>query len=519
MLAAVRRLCVLLSLSSACAGGPAGGSRTGPGPIEPLPSATAASSAPPSASASPTASAPEPAASAPGEGVPVTVLATAPDARWIAYCAAERDSNGDGRIEVAIKPGGELEGDALSARLLIAGKPARPIDELVLSDAQGRFVVVREAERYLLLDTRGDGAVDLTALGADLRTDVGALPGHRALAFDHRGEHLAYLRPGAQGRDLVLRALGSGSERVIPTSLAEIHRLEIATGDRHAILHAVVEDSNKNGRLDWPLPPARSPRAACQGPLPRIAARYPSGDRSVKVVVPLAGGKLEPVPDLITTLGSGLVRRAPSGEIVLHDAGKATTLASAQCSGRLLYADAPRQALLIGCTGKNSVRAEVELVAPGFRKALKVAVQPTELDAQATSGPRLVPVYPGADSLLVDLETRDVHTLEAGDLVLAVWEQRALLRNRQSLRIYDATRRSSQKLEGELARLPDLLENGRFVFVSPLLVDLERAEIVGKSQLRPLALASDGRLLVAEGGAPSAERLAQGPLRWLSAAP
>jgi hypothetical protein len=99
--------------------------------------------------------------------------------------------------------------------------------------------------------------------------------------------------------------------------------------------------------------------------------------------------------------------------------------------------------------------------------------------------------------------------------VLSSWGKKALIRNRRALRVYDAEQRSAAKLDVELARLPDLVLGGRFVFVSPALVDLERGELVATSPLRPQALSSSGLLLVAEGGAASAERLARGPLRWL----
>ncbi|HEV8247378.1 MAG TPA: hypothetical protein VGP93_16480, partial [Polyangiaceae bacterium] len=286
------------------------------------------------------------------------------------------------------------------------------------------------------------------------------------------------------------------------------------------VLHAVADDTNKNGRLDWPFPPAKSARKVCQGPVPRLVARYPTGDRAVQVVLPVAGGATRLAADLVTALGSALVLRAPSGELIFEEQGKRSMLTSATCAGRLLYADARRKLLLVGCPGKNSPgRADVELVGPAFQKLLKVAIQPTELDALASSGSRLVPLYPGADAWLVDLESREMQALQPGDLVIATREALALVRRGQSLVIYDAVSKTTRDLGVTVARLPTVLVQGAMAFVSPALVDLTSGQVVGTSQARPLALSSEGKLLVAEGRSASAEQLAQGPLRWEAAQP
>jgi len=54
-----------------------------------------------------------------------------------------------------------------------------------------------------------------------------------------------------------------------------------------------------------------------------------------------------------------------------------------------------------------------------------------------------------------------------------------------------------------------------FVFVSPVLINLDTAEVAGTSKQRPLALTPSGQLLVAEADA-DAPNWARGPLHWLT---
>ncbi len=54
-----------------------------------------------------------------------------------------------------------------------------------------------------------------------------------------------------------------------------------------------------------------------------------------------------------------------------------------------------------------------------------------------------------------------------------------------------------------------------YAFVSPVLVNLETARVVGVSAIRPLALSNQGQLLIPELPA-DANGLLAGPLRWVT---
>jgi hypothetical protein len=238
-------------------------------------------------------------------------------------------------------------------------------------------------------------------------------------------------------------------------------------------------------------------------------------------VVKLADGSLRPIPDFVTLLDEGPVIRRASGELVLDPGvSKPALLATAQCSGRVLFADASKNLLLIGCPGtKAPGRAEVELVARGYLKRLGVVVQPTELDARAVTEQRLVPLYPGGDTLLIDLARREPHLLKPGDLVIHTFETRALIRRKDRLVMFDVETRTERELDVTIGPLPYVLAQGRFAVVTPAVVDVGAGTLAGVTRERPLALSRSGQLLVASGGAPNAERLARGPLIWKAPEP
>lgn len=448
--------------------------------------------------------------------VPVSVLAADPEARWLAYCSAEEDTDGDGRLSVNFAASGALSGDLFSAKLLLRDQAPVPIEAYYGADPSGRFVIAQAEGHVILFDSLTSSRTDMTELGADCRVDVDDRPGHRAFTFAPDGGRLAYLRRREGKLDVVVRDLATGAEIAIDPGVSEVFRLDFDALGRRLVLTTVALDSNKNGRLDWPFPPAKAPKPACTSPLRRLGARYATGDKTVSVVLTLADRSLRQIPDLVTLLDEGPVIRRASGELAL-DTGlsKPAVLATSQCGGRVLFADAAKNLMVVGCPGtKAPGRAEVELVARGYLKRLGVAVQPTELDARAVAEARLVPLYPGADTLLIDLDRREPLPLKPGDLVIHTDANRALVRRRDRLFVYDADARAEEELAVTLDPLPYVLTQGSFAVVTPAVVDLGTGKLVGLTHERPLALSRRGQVLVAGGGGPSAERLARGPLIW-----
>lgn len=488
--------------------------------------------APPVSEAPEPARAPAPAATAVAAPAPVTaegaigtahplaVQAVSPSGNWVAFCQARNDTNGDGKLEVEIGPRGELGGDELTPLLAVGSGPGTPIDEVVAWDPTGAYVVFERAGRTVLFDTVRSTELDLDALGADTRRDALPFRNHRSIAFDPTGGWLLYLRPGRDKTEVVLRELSTGREQSYDPGPGEIWRADFEPSGRYLLLEVVRDDTDGNGRLQWPAPLAKADRPRCRGPITTFAEYEARGDRPVTVLVPRNQGAPRAVPDLVTVLGEDLVRRDADGRLLLERPSSKVSLTTDKCAGRVLHADAARGLLLVGCVAaKSKFRFDLRLVGPGFDKALGYDVAQTELDRPAENSPRVVPLYPGADTVLLDMDKRSVVRQEPGDQVLATFADRALIRRKKRLFYVGLEPASSTDLGVELAKNPDIVTQGTFAYASPWLVDLVSAKVFGPVGQRVLALSRSGQVLIAEAGDPAAERLASGPLRWITVTP
>ncbi|HEX6272623.1 MAG TPA: hypothetical protein VFZ53_06280 [Polyangiaceae bacterium] len=448
------------------------------------------------------------------DAVPLSVEHVGFGGHWLVACSARTDTDKNGRLAVDVGPGGNLVGDALGVELVVGAEKPELIDDLLAYDPTGRYVAVRRAARAWLVDAGGGNDLDLTALDWDDRDDVLPRRNHRALAFDPRGELVAYVRRRANRPEVVVRSLTSGVEHAVTDVPGEPYRMAWDGTGEQLVVTAVADDTNGNGRLDWPAPAAKGRRFACSGPLPRFRVTPEVGDRPSTFIAPRSGGPARFVPDLAVPFGATVVVRAPDGELLLVSGAARKALTPASCGARILFADPARGLLLVGCPGKNPQKAAVELVGAGYRLELGVEVQPTSLDAWPGTPTRLVALYPGLDALLVDLERRAVVRLEPGDQVLTTNGPRALVRRRGSIVLVDVDKNSTKTLAPRLSRLPFVLVQGTAVAVGNTVFDVLRDEPLGTVSGRPLALAPSGEALVARGGPPSAERLALGPLAW-----
>jgi hypothetical protein len=448
------------------------------------------------------------------DDVPLTLVEVARGGRFVVACAARVDTDQSGTLEVAVGVGGALGGDALVPELVQGGAAPEPLDDLYGTDPEGRYLVVRRGERTLLVDAAARSTVDLGALGFDTRDDVLDYRSHRALAFDPRGEILAYVRRG-DSPSVVLRTLSSGEERVVSGLPGEPWRMTWDGRGDNLVIQVTSEDTSQNGKLEFPARLAKGPRLRCQGPVPRFQVNADTGDRPVSLVVKRDGRGLVKVPELALPFGAGVVTRNADGALFSESGGARTPLSPAECAGRVLHADVERNLLLAACTGgKNPQRAAVELLAAGRRQALGLEVQPLALDRYPEAATRLVPLYPGMDTVLVDLEKRRTVTLKPGDRVLATLGPRAFILRKTALQVFDVDATSERTLVPDTGRYPRTLVELPLAVVGSLVVDLAAERVLGSVEGRPLALTRAGDVLVAEGRGPGENAVMRGPLRF-----
>lgn len=519
---------VLLALLCAAAGC---GTRVGEG-SRPLPAAKVAER-PRTAAPAGAATTQLPASDAIGTAHPGLLLAAAPDASWAAFCQARSDTDRDGRIALRAGAHGALLGDRARGYFVVGRGVGSKIDELLAYAPGGRFAAVRRGERLWLVDAGRGTQTELAGGVADLASDGVPFRHHRSVAFDPSGARLLYLRRASAESEVVVRDLASGREHTVRAGTGEVLRVEFARDASWLVLQAVAEDTDGNGRLEWPAPRVPLNATQCTSTNTRYPVWQPRGDVARTRVARVFGTQFEDAAGFVAVLGAGFVVREPSERLVWRpardagddaaDAGSAppdTELAPAACAARVVFVDAAREALVIGCSAAGA-RWPLRLVARGYSAELGIDLAPTELLRPCETAPRLLALYPGQASVLLDLERRLLVTLQPGDLVLCTHGKTALVQRARELWTFDVESGARTFLTGDLAAQPDVLLNAPVVYVSPWVVDVSQSKLLGRFHDAgpPLAVARDGRLLTWASQGPSAADLPLGPLRWSAPRP
>jgi hypothetical protein len=454
--------------------------------------------------------------------LPSATLAPATPSTLPSFGAAPFASEGPTLVEQASSHGSwvtlcQSRKEALH-RYLVAPGEELAIDAFLSASPDGRFALFTRSGVLTLWDSQTRKTVDLSALGADSRSSAESYAAVRALDFDAKSEHLLYVRQSANGARIVLRNLSDGAERELDPGPGEVWRARFDAGGAFVVLQMITTDSNKNGKFDFPAPLLAAPRA-CGDNLSHFRTWEGRGDRPETVLLPLSGEAPVHEPELVMPIGDALLLRDENGALFLQRSGKKRPLEPAECKGRIVYGDRARELFIVGCAQKKKTgRVSLELVTREARKPLDIELASVELDREASDSRRLVALYPGSDSLLFDADRHELIALQPGDGVLAVRQARALVRRGKALLIYDADLRKELPLPATVDKYPDILTTLPCVFVSPVLINLDTAQVVGATKQRPLALAATGQILVAEAD-PDGSTWARGPLRWLTPAP
>jgi len=476
----------------------------------PVPRAEPSASSPPTeaASASP-GTLPEVSLGEIGSPGELRLLASSSRGAWVAFCSS----------------------DDKTPRLVLGSGTGEPVDDVLAQDPSGRYVVVARGNGADLIDAGTSSRVDLGELGADVRRARTDYAEHRTLSFDPTGRFLSYLRRRDDRSSIVVRELSSGTERAFSAGPGDVFRLHLSADGRYVTFDALREDTNHNGKLDWPVPEERGFVPCNSRDLPKFRsfAYQARGDAVTRAALDLADGSVRDVPGLLTPLAAGLLVRDVDGSLELEQNGKHTPLAPATCDARVLFADAERSLVLAACTPPPppprkpghlppapTGKRDVWLFGPGFAKNLQSELYETTTDREATIGARLVPLYPGASAGLVDLERRELLPLSPGSRVIATHGSAALIWRDADLFSYDAQTKSERRLSHGVLKNPDLMHAGGAVLLSPfVVVDLDGPAL--SAPPRPLALAANGYVLTDSGDNPAGPLTGpiRGPLHWV----
>lgn len=470
------------------------------------------------------------AAGAIGGAYPTTVERAARNGRWVVYCQATEDTDRNGELAVTVGPRGELRGDELTPYLAVGNAEPLPIDALWAVEPSERWLAVKLAGQAVVVDTNDGRRTPLVEADVDLIESGETYPLHRALGFEAQTGALLFSRTLTEG-GFELRALapagGAASRKFL--GQGKLQRLQLSWDGAWIVVDAVTEDTNQNGRLDRPLPSSAG-KARCHGPLSSFPVWQHQADALTTYVVSSRTGEAQRVKDFAGPLGDGFLFRDEQGALFLQRGQSRQRLAPAECGAQVVHADAERRLVLAACRGPQTdakprrsrkkraptpprARLPLWLFGEGLALDLGLGLGPTGADRWAEGAPRLVPIHAGAERRLLDMDKRTLLPLGATDSVLTTFGTRALLIREREIELIDAVQ--GQRLL-ELAHtelLPSVLVASGMAWVSPHVIDLERARVVGATEGAVFALSETGQVLQTEQAA-RAGMLPQGPLVW-----
>lgn len=542
-----------LGLGVGCSGGttsPAAAAR-------PLPAFTAnaavvrapASSTPKQAPA-PTTTAPAtpfPAGAIGGPG-PLTLEAAAPNRSWVVFCQANQDTNRDGELSVNVGPLGELTGDTLNSYLALGNRKPERIDAL-WAHSGSRWLVVSKGGRATLVDASNNTRTDLSKLNADAREDRALFPKHRSFAFDRAGKSLAFAMVAPRRRFQVGHFdLARLSKQTWLQDAGSLWRTGLAPSGNWVIAQVIKQDTTGNGRLDWPVPVAGN-KGRCTSPVQSHPAWLWRGDAPSTWVARLGSSRAKEYRDFAAPLGKEVLFRDHRGRLFLTHGKNKTLLAGKECGARIVHADSQRSLAIVGCAGPptekppprpsrvkkprsdepaRSKRKKPPLVArsrwplmlvgPGYSKDLELTLAPTGNDRWPGDNPRYVALHAGNTPHVVDLESKSVRALQPHDAVIATHGETLLVLRRGRILPTHAATLKPLAPSVMVDAIGDRFQNGRFVYVTPVIVDLSRKRVAGRVGKTVLALGADGLALIAHGADATPNQLAHGPLVWTAGA-
>lgn len=464
-----------------------------------------------------------------GTSHPIIPQAISPRGDWIVACQARRDTDGDGQVKVSAGHHGGPHGDDVQTYLFQGPGDGRLVTEFVSASSSGDHVALLLDGSLRLLSVRDGKEIDLSALGADARDHEVAFWPHRAVRFDDDGRRMAWFRGGTpEVAGLMLRDLASGADRRIDLGPGLAVMASFLRGGGWIEVLVVREWRPENSGPSFPsLGTSLDPRRCRAVPLSYSTFGGSAARRIESCAVSVHGTALRCATGILGQIGPDLLVRREDGGLVRWDpAGAEHLLVASELAPWVEALSVGEGTALVCCTAGAKTGSWFLVSANGSQAvtltAMRASSGPTpEQDQDSLLRDRWAYVTENGVEKRVDLRSGDVSALPEedtldGEWLGSAWENRRVRVRGAKTVIHDFATKREHPIELGMSlaevRPHEVRSSGPMRAMAGVVIDLESLRVFGGYTGEALAVASDGRVLVAAG--PGRQGVYPGPLRW-----
>jgi hypothetical protein len=445
-------------------------------------------------------------------GANVALGVADPAARWVFYCQSDDNQGSASASDIASPMNVRQQTDAMRSYLACSSLGIIKLTALLSSSTDGRYLVVLSDEQEpLLIDAQLQHTTSLAALKLDLRADAtrGDL---RSVAFSADGSKVALLLRGQPPRVLI-RELRDGAD-VEATPLGEnVWRIEFDAAGRYLVLQEILGDTNKNGRLEWPIPERPLHNTRCMSDAATLDAWIPTGDQAVTTIVPVSGGKARRVDGFVTSLDSSLiVTQGREGLAAIGEKGK-RPISTGDCDLHVVALSTQYGQILCTCSDTKGL-SNLELDSLKGMQRFPFEVPISMLDWTTPEPGRFRALYSGTRTYLVDYQLARATQLQDRDQLLAQGAAGIILRRGTEVVLVNPDTSAAKTLMNQLAAGTRIVMGPGHVVVGQTILSAERGQVLGIVTQSTMAVAANGCVLVALGATPDKRPFYRGPLQW-----
>jgi len=446
------------------------------------------------------------------DGASLAIGSTDPAARWVFFCQDQTaPSRGTSPLRNPLTLRQRV--DAMDAYLVRPPLQPRRLDALLAASADGRYLVLLEAQQPVLYDAALDSTTSLAGMQLDLRAD--ALRGWlRSLAFSPDGTHLAMLTRGNSPRVIVWDLPDHRVAATVTPVGTTVWRVAFDASGSSVVLKEVIDDTNGNGRIQWPIRERPLHDTLCSARIGALDAWSPTGDVAVTTVAPVQGGKARRIDGFVARFGSTVITRRPGETLFGFDGKRSRRLATTDCDAHVIALSARFGQILTFCTDDNG-QPKLELASLGGTRTYDFEVPTMLVDYGEPEVNRFRALYAGVRTYLVDFQLAQVTPLEDRDQVLAEGEQGLIIRRRDRVLLIHPESGRSETLLDTVPSGTRLVLGPGHVLVGSELLSASQGKPLGRIEHPAVAVSSNGCALGTLGIRAEGDPLLKGPLQWI----